>query len=150
LPEYETVIADETAHQIELRRLVLIYNHSCATHYPERLMIAPEMTLKHLNSEMTEIGPYTEALFLQVVKGDFHQPITLENMRKAHIGFQHLTGLLELSFNYTCMQRKFGWKYPETYLHPRYQGNLCDVALLLSDLTKLREFILRIKKEKGI
>lgn len=149
MPEYETVIADETAHQIELRRLVLVYNPNCSTHYPERLMITPEMTLKYFG-ELIEIGPYTQELFLQVVKDDFRQPVTLENMRKAHIGFQHLTGLLELSFNYTCQQFKFGWKYPETYLHPRYQGNLADIALLLSDLPKLREFILRVKKEKGI
>jgi hypothetical protein len=148
LAETETVIFDETAHQIELRRLVLVFNAKCDSHYPERLMLTPELTLKHFN-ELNEIGPYTESLFHMVVT-DFHKPVTLANMRTAHIGFQHLVGLLELSFNYTCQQRKFGWKYPETYLHPRYQGNLCDVALLLSDLTKLREFILRIKKEKGI
>ena len=149
MPRAATVIFDETAHQIKLRRLVLVFNSQCASHYPARLMLTPELTLSYFNELKQEIGPYTEALFRMVVP-DFNQPITLENICKAHIGFQHLTGLLELSFNYTCQQLKFGWKYPETYLHPRYQGNLADIALLLSDLPKLREFILRIKKEKGI
>lgn len=111
-------------------------------------MLTPELTLSYFNG-LTEIGPYTEALFHQVVP-DFNKPVTLANMRLAHVGFQHLIGLLELSFNYTCAGLKFGWKYPETYLHPRYQANLADVVILLSDLPKLREFILRIKKEKGI
>ena len=112
-------------------------------------MITPEMTLKYF-VELNEIGPYTQELFLQVVKDDFRQPVTIENMRKAHVGFQHLTGLLELSFNYTCTGLKFGWKYPETYLHPKYQGNLADIALILSDHKTLREFILRVKQERGI
>ena len=111
-------------------------------------MLDPEMTLNHFRA-MTEIGPYTAELFKLAVP-DFQEPVTLENLRRAPIGFQHLIGLLELSFNYTCLGHKFGWKYPETYLHPKYQGNLADIALLLSDLPKLREFILRIKKEKGI
>lgn len=146
--ETETVIANDDELKIRVAPLTLVFANSVSTHYPDRLMLDPEMTLKHFR-EIQEIGPYTIALFKLAVP-DFREEITLENMRKAHIGFQHLIGLLELSFNYTCIGRKFGWKYPETYLHPRHQGNLADIAILLSNLPKLREFILRIKKEKGI
>lgn len=148
MPDTEEVIFNDTAHQLELRRVVLVFNPECDSNYPGRLMLTPDITLKHFD-ELSEIGPYTQELF-SIVVPDFNQPVNIANMRKAHIGFRHLVGLLELSFNYTCQQLKFGWKYPETYLHPRHQGNLGEILILLSDHKTLREFILRIKKEKNI
>lgn len=42
--------------------------------------------------------------------------------------------------------KKFGWKYPETGLHPRNQLKLADALILLSNKNSLIKFIRDIER----
>jgi len=116
--------------EIETARITLLFTPNACIEYPERLMLDPEMTVARFR-EMTEISPEVAKLFAIAVP-DFDKPVDIANIRCAPIGFQHLIGLLDLSVTYIQLGLKFGWRYPETYLHPRYQGNLADVMIVLS------------------
>lgn len=132
----EELLIDGDAHKIEVKPLTLIFNPHSNVVYPERTMIDPEMTLKYFE-QMPELDPVTAYLFKIVVQ-DF-APVTLTNLRTAHVGFRHLAGLIQLSLTLLVQNVKFGWRYPETYLHPKYQGNLCDLLLLFNNLPELKK-----------
>jgi hypothetical protein len=141
----ETVFFDGTEHQIEPAPITMIFN---TTHgesfYPDRMMIDPTMTLEHFNG-MTEINPYTEAFFKLVVP-DFDKPVTIEAMKRAAMGFRHLIGLFDLSLHLLLLKKAFGWKYPEAYIHPKYQANLGDALILFGMPDKFEAFIRKAQR----
>jgi hypothetical protein len=106
-------------------------------------MIDPEMTLSHFH-EMREISPYV-AGFFKVVVPDFPNDITIENIKNAAMGFQHLIGLFDLSLQMLLEKRKFGWRLPESYLHPKYQANLGDALIMFAKPELFVKFITDIK-----
>ncbi len=139
----ETVFVDNEEHKIETKPITLVFNSSCQTYYPDRLMIDPEMTLKKF-SELTELNVFQCRLFQKVIP-DF-EPVTLKSLQNAHQGFKHIMGLISLSLEFMLIRRPFGWKWPETYLHPKYQGNLADLLILLSSPEEFVAFIRSCKE----
>jgi hypothetical protein len=134
----ETVFVDKQAHKIDVKPVTLVFNSSCATFYPDRLMIDPEMTLAKFR-QLTELNPFQIGLFSKVIP-DF-TPVTLNSLTAGHVGFQHVMGLMAYTLELMLIRKPFGWKWPETYLHPKYQGNLADVMILLSTPDKFIAFI---------
>lgn len=120
----------------------MVFNPNCGTFYPERLMITPEMSLETFRA-LTELNALQLGLFKLVVPDV--EP-TLESLQNGHSGFQYLMGLIAATLNCILLRQKFGWKYPETGLHPKYQGNLADLMLLLSNQPKFVQFIQAIKE----
>jgi hypothetical protein len=51
--------------------------------------------------------------------------------------------MLDLTVRAMLSGQQFGWKYPENGLHPMYQGNIADVAIALTDPSKLRSLLAR-------
>lgn len=92
-------------------------------------MLDPETTVSRF-SQLQNITVLHKHLF-NIVVPDM-QPVTLDGLRAGHIGFKHLMGLIACSLELILLRKPFGWKWPETYLHPKYQGNLADLLLLLS------------------
>lgn len=131
----EELLIDGDSHKIDVKPATLIFNAHCNVVYPERTMIDPVMTLQYFE-QMTELDPITANLF-RVVVADL-EPVTLTTLHVAHVGFRHLAALIQLSLTLMVQNVKFGWKYPETYLHPKYQGNLADLLLLFNDLPALK------------
>jgi hypothetical protein len=136
----ENILVGKDELEIPLAPVTVIFNSANKnTHYPERLMLTPAMTLAHFDT-MTEIDPYTAAFFKLIVN-DYAEPITVENIQTAPDAFKHLVGLFSLSLRYLLAKKKFGWKYPEFELHPRYQGNLADALILFSMPEQFAKFI---------
>jgi hypothetical protein len=136
----EKVIFDKTEHEIEVAPVTLVFNKSFGESvYLERVMIDSEMTLKYYE-EIKEIDPITVKLFKLVVP-DFPYEIKKEIIDGCLIGFRHLIGLLSLTVQFIIKGVKFGWKYPESHIHPKYQANLADVIILLNNKEKLIEFV---------
>lgn len=138
--EKEKIIIDDTCHEIDLRRVNVIVN-ACFGEaiYPERIMIAAEDSLAHFDA-MEEIDPFT-AKFFKLVVPDFPYDVTKNKLKKCPSGFRHLVGLFSLSLDYLSKGIKFGWRYPESGLHPKYQGNLADALIIFSDPIFLRKFL---------
>jgi hypothetical protein len=133
----ETILLDNTKHEIDPRRVTLVFNRTFGqSAYPERTMVTPEDSLSHFRS-LDGIDPLVARLF-GVVFPDFDRPVTKEHLDECAVGCQHVTGLLDLSLRLILDGVKFGWKFPETGLHPRHQLNLADVVLILSDPARLR------------
>lgn len=105
-------------------------------------MLTPEMNLETFRA-LTELNPFQIGLF-RVVVPDVEP--TLESLKDGHLGFQYLMGLIAGTLNCILLGQKFGWKYPETGLHPKYQVNLADLMLLLGDRHKFVQFIQTIKE----
>lgn len=128
----EKVIFDETEQSIEVSPITLVFNKSFGESvYPERTMIDCEMTLNHYK-KIQDIDPYTAKLFKLVVP-DFPYEVKKEILDKCLIGFKHLIGLFSLSIQMIIEKKKFGWKYPESNIHPKYQANLADAMIILSN-----------------
>ncbi len=139
----ETIFVDQQAHEIEVKKLTLIFNEKAAIYYPDRVMIDPEMTLQKFK-ELTELNVFQIELF-KLVAPDV-TPVALLNLRAGHIGFQHLMGLISCSLELMLLKKQFGWRWPETYLHPKYHGNLADLMLLLSSPEEFISFIRRCQE----
>jgi len=132
----ETAVFDNTKHEIGTSSVTLVFNRTFGqSAYPERTMITPEGSLSHFRS-LDAIDPLVARLF-GIVFHDFDRPVTKENLDECEVGCQHVAGLLDLSLRLMLKGEKFGWKFPETGLHPRHQGNLADVVILLSDQARL-------------
>ena len=43
---------------------------------------------------------------------------------------RHVLGLLDLSLKFIDMKIPFGWRYPETYLHPGTVVELSDIMII--------------------
>lgn len=136
----EKVIFDETEHELETKSINLIFNNSFGESvYLERIMIDPEMSLKYYET-LKEIDPITKKFFKMAVP-DFPHEITREILDNCLIGFRHLIGLFSLTVKLFVEDIKFGWKYPESHIHPKYQANLADILILLNDKEKLIKFV---------
>lgn len=137
-----TIVVDKTKHEIEAKRVTLVFNQASGqTGYPGRKMISPEDSLDHFR-ELESIDPLVVRLFL-VVFPDFDRPVTKDSLDECGAGFQQTAGLLDLSLRCIVDGVEFGWKYPESSMHPRHQANLADVVLLMTD----RERLVRLAKE---
>lgn len=108
-------------------------------------MLTPEMNLETFRA-LTELNSIQIGLF-QLVVPDVEP--TLESLKDGHTGFQYLMGLIAGTLTCILLGQKFGWKYPETGLHPKYQGNLADLMLLLGDRHKFVRFIQAIKERNA-
>lgn len=141
----ETIYIGKEAHVIETKPITLVFNTAFeSSFYPDRLMIDPEMTLAHFRG-IEEISPYVAGFFKMVVP-DFPNDIVIDNLRDAALGFQHLIGLFDLSLNMLLEKRQFGWRFPETYLHPKYQANLADALITFSEPERFVKFITGVKQ----
>lgn len=142
----ETVFFGENKHEIEAKPITLIFN-TCPKEsaYLERVMITPEMTIQHYDS-LKEIDPYT-AKFFKIVVPDFSENITKENLDFCALGYRHIIGLFSLSLDLLLKKVKIGWKYPESYLHPKYQLNLAEALIIFSDSEKFVRTITEVKEQ---
>jgi hypothetical protein len=133
-------------HEIEVKPINLIFNSSVdESVYLDRIMITPDMTLEHFKS-LKEVDPYS-ARFFKIVVPDFPYEITKEKLEGCSLAFQHIIGLFSLSFVLLSQNIKFGWKYPESFLHPKYQGNIADALIAFSDKEKFIRIITEVKEE---
>ena len=140
----ETVFVGKDEHQITTAPVTVVFNAApYSTYYPDYVMITPEMSLEHFGT-LAEIDPYTAGLFKLVVT-DYPHDVTLENIKTAPDGFKQLIGLFALSLQFLAAKKKFGWKYPETQLHPRYQGNLADVLIMFNMPEQFVKFIQEVR-----
>lgn len=140
----ETVVFDSTKHEIDPRRVTLVFNRTFGqSAYPERRMITAEDSLSHYR-ELESIDPFVARLFA-VVFPDFGRIVTREALDGCEVGCQHVAGLLDLSLRLLASGANVGWKFPETGLHPRHQANLADVILILSDPQRLLSLAKEIK-----
>lgn len=141
----EIVKFNGDSHNIEVKPVTLVFNNTHGeSEYPERVMISPEMTLEHFRN-MQEINPYV-ACFFKLVMSDYKFRITKSQLEKSSMGCRHLIGLFSLSIQMILEGKKFGWKYPETGLHPRNQLKLADALILLSNKNSLIKFIRDIER----
>ena len=140
----EKVIFDDCEHTLQLSKVNLIFNQTFKESvYPERLMITPQLTLEWY-SNLKEFDEYTVKIFKFVVE-DFPYEVTKENLDKSSTCFKHLIGLFSMTFFLLKKGVKFGWKYPEANLHPKYQVKLGDVIILLTQDDFLQEFFEKTK-----
>lgn len=131
--------------EIEVKPVTVIFNAAQKdTHYLERISITPDMTLSYF-SQLSTIDPYSSILFRMVVD-DYHSPVTKKNIDGSPIAFKHLIGLFSLSFKLMIEGKKIVWKYPESFLHPKYQGNIADVMILMSNIDEFSSLIRFVQK----
>ena len=133
----ETILVNGEPHQIDAKRVTLVFNSDGSRiRYPDRVMITPEMALNHYR-ELDEIEPITAALVEKVVG----RRLSKADLDGCDEGFQALAGRMALTVRLMAYRHQVGWSYPETGLHPKYQGNLADVMLLLTDSQRLIQFV---------
>ena len=140
----EKVFFGDSEHELDLKSVNLVYNQSFQeSSYPERVMITPQMTVEWY-SNLKDFDEYTSKFFKFVV-ADFPYEVTKENVDKCPSCFKHLIGLFSMTFFLLKRNVKFGWKYPEGNLHPKYQAQLADVIVLLTQEDFLKEFFEKAK-----
>jgi hypothetical protein len=139
----ETAIYNGEPVNLETQRITLAFNKTHGeSEYPDRTMIAPEMSLAHFDGGGWEPSDVVEALFRAIVH-DFDGRVTRAALAKCQPCFRQLAGMLDLTVQAMLAGQPFGWKYPENGLHPMYQGNIADVAIALTDPAKLRSLLAR-------
>lgn len=143
--EIEKIKIGEDEIGVEVKPITLIFNQCFGESiYPERTMITPEMSLEYFR-KMEEIDPFT-AKFFSIVIPDFYLPIDKKSLEKCQVGFQQVVGMMGLSLNLLLQKKKFGWKYPEANLHPKYQLNLAEALIVFSNPNLFIKTIEEIKE----
>lgn len=131
----ESLVINGETLELDASKITLVFNTAFGrSHYSGRHMIDAEWSLAHFRS-LVEIDGETATLFRKVVHdfpGDLQ--VTRETISQCEIGFQHLAGLISLSLHFARKKSAYGWKYPETGLHPKYQGNLADLLIHFSSI----------------
>lgn len=141
----ETITINGEPHQIESKRATLVFNSDGSRiDYPERVMITPEMSLNHYR-ELDEIDCVTASLVEMVVG----RRLSKAGLDGCDEGFQRVAGLIALTVRLLAHRHQVGWRYPETGLHPKYQGNLADVMLLLTDSQRLIQFVSEARRRES-
>ena len=138
---------DDPAVEIETSRINLVFNrdHREST-YLERIPLEPNLSLEHYR-RLDKIDPFAAALF-KIVVPDFDGEVTKESLDKCSFAFQQLAGLMSLTVTMIALRKKFVWKYPESGLHPRYQANLADVIILLSNPEAFEKFVKGVRRDQ--
>ena len=133
-------IFDGDEHEIDARRVTLVFNTSFGeSQYPGRTMVTPEMSLDKYRA-IPEIDPLVAALF-RVVVPDFPGPVVKKTLDDSGVAFRQVAGMFAATLELILQKKQFGWKYPEANLHPKYQANLGDAAVLLSDRPTFEKFV---------
>jgi hypothetical protein len=141
------IIVEETTHEIDAKPINLVFNKShCAIDYPDRFIIDAYKTLQHFDA-LEEIDDFT-ASFFKLVINDFPKKVNKENLKNSGMGYKHLIGLFSLSLKCFLENKKFTWRYPESYIHPCYQGNMADALVVFSDTGLFVKFVNAIKDGK--
>ncbi len=133
----EKIILGNEEFEIEVRPITLITKAANVVHdiqTPERIMIDCQMTISHTDSVVT-LHPLTPRLF-KMVFTDWRGDVTPESVRREGTGAKHVLGLIDLSLVYFDQRIQFGWRYPESYLHPALQCQLADVLIFLMNLAE--------------
>jgi len=143
MSEKETIILGGQLHEIEVRPITLICKSPTIpfdVQTPERVMIDSFRTVAY-TKEVLRLHPRTEKLF-KLVFPNYPKEVTPDNIRAEGTGMQHVLGLIDLSLRYLDEGIKFGWRYPESYLHPAAQAPLADVLIALVGTERLLDIIL--------
>ena len=141
----EEIVVGRGKLQIEVKPATLIFNKSQKDiKYPDRVVIDPQSSLAHFDS-IKEIDKYTASLF-SIVYPDYSSPILKSYLNDSSIGHRHIIGLFSLTIQLITQSKKFVWRYPETYVHPAYQGNIADVMIILGNEQTLIDFVKAVDK----
>lgn len=128
---------------IEIKPVTVLFNASQKDIiYNDRIQITPEMTLNHFE-ELDTIDPYSAILF-RIIVNDYSYPVVKKNIQ--WMAAKHLIGLFSLNFKFMIEGKKVVWKYPESFLHPKYQGNIADVMILMSNFEQFKKLIRFVQK----
>lgn len=118
-------------------RLTLVFNQTHGeSKYPGRFVIDEAASLSHFE-ECDEISDAAGAMLLAIVT-DFEGDTTKASLRECQPAFRRLAGMLDLSARLIIAGVPFVLKYPESGLHPRYQGNIADVLIAFGDAPSLK------------
>jgi hypothetical protein len=141
----EKIIFEGCEHDVEVKPVTLVFNKTWKESvYPERVMITPEMSLSHFYS-MKDVNNYV-ICFFKLVVSDYPHSVTKDNISESALGFRHLIGLFDLSLQFLAQKKNFGWKYPETGLHPKYQLELAEALIIFSQVDLFVNFIDFVRK----
>lgn len=139
----ETIIVNGEPHQIDAKRATLVFNAGGhRIQYPGRVMITAEMSLNRYR-EIDEIDQFAAAMFEMVIP-DFGRQVCKAELDQCSDGLQQLAGLLSLTVWLLSRKHAIGWSYPESGLHPKYQANLADVIIMLTDSEAIVRFVRRV------
>lgn len=121
-------------HQIETKPITIITGQQleAGMHltYPKRQVVSVNDGFEHID-KITEFQEDTERYFRVVVK-DYPEgkEFTPEAMKREGTGFKGLVGTIDFI---TILRKKgvqFVWRFPEAFLHPKYQVELADLIIL--------------------
>lgn len=131
MPTERIKIGDQSL-EIEVAPITLIVKAPSVIHdvqSDERVFIDCYTTVRHAE-ESPDAHPMTERLF-KIVFPEYTLPVLPSNMRREGMGAKHVFGLIDLSLRHIDAGTKIGWRYPESYLHPKCQCDLADVLIEL-------------------
>ena len=120
----ETVLVDGQEHKIEVRPITVVAHPSeVSVEFKDRMTLGPQETVYH--GENVKKIHVESPHWIDVI---FNSKVPPKNT----IEYKHVLGLVDLSLKFKDMGVPFGWKYPESYLHPACQVHLADFAIHLA------------------
>lgn len=143
----ERIIVEGSSKDILAKPITLIFNKNhCRVQYPERFMIDPTASLQYFE-EINKIDKYTASLF-KITVPDYNKEVSKDTIKYEGTGYKHLIGLYSLTFKLISENKKYGWLYPESFLHPSVQLNLGDVSIIMSNNILFSRFLECVNNNK--
>jgi len=126
--------------ELQTAKINLVFNQTHGeSDYPDCLVIDSDVALQHYEW-MDEVSDVASAMFRAIVH-DWHGMVTKITLESSQPCFRRLAGMLDLTARAMIAKAPFVWKYPEDGLHPKYQGNLADVLIALTDPDALQRLL---------
>ncbi len=121
-------------------RINVVFNQTHGdSDYPDAIVIDSDTAMQHY-AWIEEVSDVAAAMFRATVL-DWDGGVTKSVLDKSQPCFRRLAAMFDLTARAMIAKKSVAWKYPEDGLHPRYQANLADVAIAITDPVALRRLL---------
>lgn len=143
----ETILVNNKSEEIEVGPISLLFHQGDVNiKIPTRFEISAFDTIEATNNITEEQWNYivskATAFHISwdlIFQKDILLPQTITELRNQGTGVKHVCGLIFLTFKALSQKKQPFYKFPESFLHPKYQANLVEFFLFIQDPPKFIE-----------
>ncbi len=129
----EVISVGNDVHEIELRPITLIFKDPALAQdieYASRISLDYDVCTYHM--ERVQKFHRLTPVLIKMVFTDYEKEITPGNCREEGRGFQHISGLLDMTLKFRDQGVPIVWVHPESHIHPKHEAQLADVIICLA------------------
>jgi hypothetical protein len=130
------IATEDEVHEVDASKINLVFKspeHTGELKYPDHVPLDAEACIYHMD-RVQKFDSRTPELVCMVFKHLKPEQITPDWVRQQDKGVQHLAGRVDMTIKLQDKGVRIMWKLPEAYLHPKWQCELGDLLIHMSNM----------------